>query len=392
MISSPVPTHNKFNLLTVEDNAPQPMDNEDYDDDNYSTRVRSQPSTSRVTEWPDLPVKSASQPAPLAAGNSKSATKLTLKRSEQGYYILNPPPDPTPPVSPLPVTQPESRPPPIIVRGRNNFAKVKALSDGNEVVIKEYRDCPEGLKVFPETIDGFRKLRNVFEDSLLSFHLFQLKEEKELRIVLRGVPQDLDIAEVEEDLKLQGFHFSSVSRMKRGTKIFPMVMLTAPKTEEGRRCFDIVHVMRKRVTAEHKRKQVGGSQCYKCQRFGHVSGRCFGEVRCAFCLVSHPSSECPKERGPGKEVQCVNCQGTHPSFARSCPQHPLQVQARRDELRRTKLASATRQEGISYAQKTLGDQHPTEAMSQSLRNQIHQAVEASLKQLLPSLLASFNGK
>lgn len=404
---TPVTTANRFDVLSNTSDQFEDMDEESVYSDSESSRsshtvtptpdipevrAKSQPSTKQSSEWPALPVKAVSQPPrPDASVRTQvSRRSPTLALNADGLYVLKQPVQSTPTVVPDP--QPTVvRPPPIVIRGNGLFTTVKKLADQNHIAVREYKDGPEGLKVFTETSEGFRALRNIFEASQLPFHLFQLKEEKELRIVLRGVPQEVEIEEVENDLKERGYEFSSVHRMKRGTTVFPMVLITAPKTEGGRRCFDIVHILQKRVTAEPKRKPVGGSQCYKCQRFGHVSARCFGEIRCAFCLEVHPSTECPNERGPGLAAQCVNCKGNHPSFSRQCPQHPLALQARRDALRQAKLDSASRRDNVSYAQTAGGNPPSDQSLHPALLQQIKIFMESTLKQMLPSLIRSING-
>lgn len=70
--------------------------------------------------------------------------------------------------------------------------------------------------------------------------------------MILGVRRETDIADIRDELKILGYHFSSVSRMKRGARIFPLVIITASKTEEERGCFDIVHIVEKSITTEPK--------------------------------------------------------------------------------------------------------------------------------------------
>ncbi|GBM97903.1 hypothetical protein AVEN_228337-1 [Araneus ventricosus] len=55
-------------------------------------------------------------------------------------------------------------------------------------------------------------------------------------------------------------------------------------------------------------------QGFKSQRFGHSKTNCRGTLTCARCAVAgHESTGCTAVE------KCVNCQGKHTSFTRSCP-------------------------------------------------------------------------
>lgn len=54
-------------------------------------------------------------------------------------------------------------------------------------------------------------------------------------------------------------------------------------------------------------------RCYKCQRFGHVSGVCRGARRCPTCGKDHNFDECGE-----KEMKCVNCGEAHSAADKGC--------------------------------------------------------------------------
>ncbi|GBO08445.1 hypothetical protein AVEN_220337-1 [Araneus ventricosus] len=60
-------------------------------------------------------------------------------------------------------------------------------------------------------------------------------------------------------------------------------------------------------------------RCFKCQRFGHSKINCRWTLICARCAVAgHESTGCTAVE------KCVNCQGNHTSFSRSCPKWELE--------------------------------------------------------------------
>lgn len=336
-------------------------------------------------------------PLPKRKSTAVEKEPKGLVRSQKGYYILgNDKEISSPPQPAVEEPQPAPKmpsPPPIVIHGKGQFSVVRRLATANGVQVRNYRETADGLKVFTESPDDFRKLRDIMEESGLHFHLFQLKEEKELKIVVRGVPQDVEVEEIKEDLRSRGFSFSEVVRMRRGKSTFPMLMISAPKTEEGRRCFDIAHIMQLRVTTEPKRKPTSAAQCYKCQQYGHVSYRCFGEIRCAFCSENHPSTACQQPRGPGLPAKCSNCSGDHPSFAKSCPKRPVPPEVKNFSTKEKKPLQSTKRDGVSFAQATKSPNHAeTSGTANNPKNQdlitlIQQVVAESLQKLLPTLLS-----
>jgi len=62
-------------------------------------------------------------------------------------------------------------------------------------------------------------------------------------------------------------------------------------------------------------------RCYRCHSFGHISRYCEKEARCGHCAATaHSGGEesCPEKEPSGKK-RCVNCNGAHTAWDRSCP-------------------------------------------------------------------------
>lgn len=56
------------------------------------------------------------------------------------------------------------------------------------------------------------------------------------------------------------------------------------------------------------------TQCYNCQRFGHVAVKCKVTMRCMYCAHEHDTKDCPIKLDKGKR-KSVNCgENTHPAI------------------------------------------------------------------------------
>ena len=55
------------------------------------------------------------------------------------------------------------------------------------------------------------------------------------------------------------------------------------------------------------------TQCYKCNKFGHLSKNCPNAMSCSKCAGDHSHENCV-----GQEPKCINCGEAHSAFDRAC--------------------------------------------------------------------------
>lgn len=60
-----------------------------------------------------------------------------------------------------------------------------------------------------------------------------------------------------------------------------------------------------------------GTQCFRCQNFGHASRNCNLPARCVKCIDDHASKDCPK-KDRSTPAQCCNCKEEHPANYVKC--------------------------------------------------------------------------
>lgn len=75
-------------------------------------------------------------------------------------------------------------------------------------------------------------------------------------------------------------------------------------------------------------------QCFKCQRYGHISTQCKATQRCGYCGGSHSTVDCA-DKTQAKRRSCAACDGgEHSSWSTACL-------ARAREAKRAKIARLT---------------------------------------------------
>ncbi|GBP89704.1 hypothetical protein EVAR_21314_1 [Eumeta japonica] len=81
-------------------------------------------------------------------------------------------------------------------------------------------------------------------DKLHPFHTYALEEERKLKAVIRGIPTDFPVDEIQADLCGQGFPVHSVHRLCRrdGSPLW-LVLAVLPRTEEAKNIFNNLNMV-----------------------------------------------------------------------------------------------------------------------------------------------------
>ena len=77
------------------------------------------------------------------------------------------------------------------------------------------------------------------------------------------------------------------------------------------------------------------TQCYNCQKYGHLAKFCRSTTKCGYCAaIGHDDHHCSLRNAPDK-ARCANCSLMHPAWSSHC-------QVRRAQVEKAKFAYATR--------------------------------------------------
>lgn len=171
-------------------------------------------------------------------------------------------------------------PPPIVLTDKESFTALYEVLREKGIKPKKSLNSWEGIKIFLNTTEDYRTTRRIMDANRVGYHTFQLPEERQLKVVIRGIPEGIPEKEVEKELSERNIPFSSVKRLGNKERKFPMMLVNAPKNEEAKKIFDMEDLLSCRVSIEPKRRPTRVNQCFRCQKFGHVQYRCTAEPRC----------------------------------------------------------------------------------------------------------------
>nr|CAH7726141.1 unnamed protein product [Callosobruchus chinensis]CAH7726146.1 unnamed protein product [Callosobruchus chinensis] len=207
------------------------------------------------------------------------------------------------------------RPPPIFIHKEGQWMAVR-----NQLPTATIKLTSTGMRLQLSSVDDYRKARSILEQQNIEMHSYTLDEDKNLHVVMRGIPKIITDSQITKDLEDQGFKPSAVRRMtsKHTRKQIPLVKIEVPKSEKH--IYDVKVCCLVRITMEPMKKRTGPNQCYRCQIYGHCQNNCTATPRCVRCGGHHRAAECklPREQ-PAK---CANCRGQHPANFRGCPRCP----------------------------------------------------------------------
>lgn len=298
---------------------------------------------------PQGPKKPAAAQAQLAGKTASSTEKLTQSRKRSApklegkgakvkatkvttsntFAVLSDPSD----MDVEPCEQPEKtnddapappttkKIPPIVLRNKSSWVRIDNEMRRRKLNIVKANNVKHGIQLQAATVDDYRGITRMLSDDKHEYHTYELKEDKPLKVVIRGVPQGIPPEEVKSDLEQQGFKVNNVFRMRRRNNKndeLPLVLVALPR--EQKKIFDLKTVCRLVVSIESLRRGTTRGQCYRCQLYGHTQRNCTAAPRCVKCGEGHWFYQCnlPKDA----PCKCANCGGNHPSSYGGCPHRP----------------------------------------------------------------------
>ncbi|GBP88720.1 Probable RNA-directed DNA polymerase from transposon BS [Eumeta japonica] len=190
---------------------------------------------------------------------------------------------------------------------------------------KAVRTADDGIKIHCPDVETFRNLNKYLVDSKVQFHMHALEEERKLKAVIRGIPTDFPVDEIQADLCGQGFPVYSMHRLcRKGGSPLWLVLAVLPRTEEAKNIFNnlnrVCGLSDIRVEAPHEKG--GPGQCHRCQLYGHAAANCHADPRCMKCLVPHWTRKCPRTPESREQPSCINCGQQYTANHRGCPKAP----------------------------------------------------------------------
>lgn len=251
--------------------------------------------------------------------------------------------------------------PPIFIQGVQNIVPLTKLL--NEIAKSNY-DIKvlnfNQVKIQPKTTECYTTITKALIEKKTEFFTYQLKTERNFRVVLKGMHYSTDISELKAALEEQGHQVQNLWNIKHfKSKIpLPMFFVDLKPANNNKQVYDLQYLLHHKIRIEPPHQKRDIPQCSRCQRYGHTKKYCHLKPRCVKCTGDHATENCPrKERSDS--VKCVLCSGNHPANYKGCAVYKELQQKKYPALRPMQNPARTRsisgqniQPGHSYAQVT----------------------------------------
>ncbi|GFU04757.1 nucleic-acid-binding protein from transposon X-element [Trichonephila clavipes] len=215
------------------------------------------------------------------------------------------------------------------------------------------------VKMFSNDHEERRSLIQFLKTDLdLEFYVIDVKKDKPIKAVIKGLPNSSKADDITSDLADVGFKIESCTQLasKRTKKPLPFFLIILPRNAHNSKIFDLTHLSYLQVRVEGYLVR-GITQCFNCNNFYHTAANCHMQPRCLKCGRNHATRNCLiKERQ--ENPFCINCQDYgHSACYTKCPKFPQPKKGTPfgDPKKKRNFASKWIKEGISFANVVSGE-------------------------------------
>ncbi|GFW54246.1 nucleic-acid-binding protein from transposon X-element [Trichonephila clavipes] len=230
------------------------------------------------------------------------------------------------------------------------------------------RTTGEFIKFYTDNLDQFHELLSFAEKTKFQFYEIKPKNERPIKVVLKGLPRNFKVEEIQADLEELGFTPEKVNQLigRRSKQPIPVFLVTLPRDIENLKIFHLKTLSYLSIRVEGYNGK-GVTQCYTCNHFHHNSDTCHLNPRCLKCGEGHITRECPRTERL-ETAYCINCEMYgHMANWRGCPCFPKPPKgtALNNRNSYTNIYNSILRPNVSYAQAANPNKTSTNSNSQN---------------------------
>lgn len=220
----------------------------------------------------------------------------------------------------------KSKPPPIYVRDRStNIANsIKQIAKKEYYLVDLKKGALNETKIQVTDETDYTTITQWLDNQQKEYYSFQMKSEKGIRIVIKGIDHTVSTDDIKKDLEEQGFSpnwvHNILNRYKQPQPMFKVELKLDNKLQKGQPhpIYDVKYILNRKIKIEEPYKRKGPVQCLNCQEFGHTRRYCKLKTACVICGANHNSENCEMKEKPNAKC-CSNCGQPHTANYRGCP-------------------------------------------------------------------------
>ncbi|GFT17142.1 nucleic-acid-binding protein from transposon X-element [Trichonephila clavipes] len=156
----------------------------------------------------------------------------------------------------------------------------------------------EFLKLYTNNHEEYHSLKETIKQLHCQFYVITAKNDRLIKVVIKGLPKSTHIDEIKSDLEEQGFEPERVVQLiGRKTKNPLPVYISLPRNITNLKIFDIKTLGYLSIRVEPYEGR-GIAQCFTCNNFNHTSENCYITPRCLKCGKGKTGKAVPATQSP----------------------------------------------------------------------------------------------
>ncbi|GFX10478.1 nucleic-acid-binding protein from transposon X-element [Trichonephila clavipes] len=193
--------------------------------------------------------------------------------SQNAIPVVTPKPlsatGPTPSDNQNPVS---TLPPPVMLKITKTVRSQMKIINEKFPKIRS-RTTGEFIKLYTDNLEQFHELLSFAEKTKFQFYEIKPKNERPIKVVLKGLPRNFKVEEIQADLEELGFTPEKVNQLigRRSKQPIPVFLVTLPRDIENLKIFHLKTLSYLSIRVEGYNGK-GVTQCYTCNHFHHNSG------------------------------------------------------------------------------------------------------------------------
>lgn len=193
-------------------------------------------------------------------------------------------------------------------------------------------DSGKFVKIYPQDAEQFRVVQSILISKEVKCFAISPQGTKPFKIIIKGIPSEIPIEEVKDELIRLGYDVVKVAQLRRYSdkSPLPIFQVHLAQNDYNKQIYSVKKFFNFIVVVEAYKFR-GVKQCYNCLHFNHSSELCTLDPKCLKCAGNHRTNTCSKNFD--EKPKCANCNGEHPANFKGCPMHPLAIKARNKELK-----------------------------------------------------------
>lgn len=190
-------------------------------------------------------------------------------------------------------------PPPIFIP---NVVQFQTLTETLDCVGKNKFQCKliagDQVKVQFADIETYRKGVTLLQEKQTDFHTYQIKQEKNYRVVLKNIHHSVEENELKQEIEEYGHTVKNIYNIKHriNKTPLPLFFVDIAPAPNNKDIYNITELANTKIIIEPPRPKREIVQCARCQRYSHTKAYCFRQLRCVVVWKKPLNQTMPKRQ------------------------------------------------------------------------------------------------